>query len=90
MIFLAAPLSLMMIPFEMLIITNYTTVVNLKIYDTLYALILPFTSSIFYTYISEKLLRFDFGQLVLVGAHRRFKQLAFSVEGHGADGASVA
>lgn len=44
-------LSLMMIPFEMLIITNYTTVVNLKIYDTLYALILPFTSSIFYTYI---------------------------------------
>ena len=44
-------LSLMMIPFEMLIITNYTTVVNLKVYDTLYALILPFTSSIFYTYI---------------------------------------
>ena len=41
----------MMIPFEMLIITNYTTVVNLKVYDTLYALILPFTSSIFYTYI---------------------------------------
>ena len=40
-----------MAPFEMLIITNYTTVVNLKIYDTLYALILPFTSSIFYTYI---------------------------------------
>ena len=48
-------LSLMMIPFEMLIITNYTTVVNLKIYDTLYALILPFTSSIFYTYILKLL-----------------------------------
>ena len=44
----------MMIPFEMLIITSYTTVVNLKIYDTLYALILPF-SSIFYVYL-EKLL----------------------------------
>ena len=80
-------LSLMMIPFEMLIITNYTTVVNLKIYDTLYALILPFTSSIFYL---EKLLRFDFRQFVLVRSHRRFEQLAFSVEGHGADGASVA
>ena len=44
-------LSLMMIPFEMLIITNYTTVVDLKLYDTIDALILPFTSSIFYTYI---------------------------------------
>lgn len=44
-------LSLMMIPFEMLIITNYQTVVDLGIYDSLPALILPFTSSIFYTYI---------------------------------------
>lgn len=47
----ALMLSLMMIPFEMLIITNYTTVVGLKLYDTIDALILPFTSSIFYTYI---------------------------------------
>lgn len=44
-------LSLMMIPFEMLIITNYTTVVKLDLYNTIDALILPFTSSIFYTYI---------------------------------------
>lgn len=44
-------LSLMMIPFEMLIITNYSTIVELKLWDTLPALILPFTSSIFYTYI---------------------------------------
>lgn len=44
-------LSLMMIPFEMLIITNYTTIVHLDLYNTLPALILPFTSSIFYTYI---------------------------------------
>lgn len=44
-------LSLMMIPFEMLIITNYSTIVDLKLWDTLPALILPFTSSIFYTYI---------------------------------------
>jgi multiple sugar transport system permease protein len=43
--------SLMMIPYEMLIITNYTTIVKLKLYDTLAALIIPFTSSIFYTYI---------------------------------------
>ncbi|MBR1710180.1 MAG: carbohydrate ABC transporter permease [Clostridia bacterium] len=44
-------LSMMMIPFEMLIITNYQTVIALKIYDTMWALVLPFTSSIFYTYI---------------------------------------
>ncbi len=43
--------SMMMIPFEMLIITNYSTIVKLKLYDTLAALIIPFTSSIFYTYI---------------------------------------
>ena len=44
-------LSLMMVPYEMIIITNYRTVVKLGIHDTLWALILPFTSSIFYTYI---------------------------------------
>lgn len=44
-------LSLMMIPFEMLIITNYSTIVDLGLWDTIPALILPFTSSIFYTYI---------------------------------------
>ena len=43
--------SMMMIPYEMLIITNYTTIVKLGLYDTLIALIIPFTSSIFYTYI---------------------------------------
>lgn len=44
-------LSLMMVPFEMLIITNYRTIVSWQMHDTLYALILPFTASIFYTYI---------------------------------------
>lgn len=44
-------LSMMMVPFEMLVITNYTTIVKVGLNDTLYALILPFTSSIFYTYI---------------------------------------
>ena len=44
-------LSLMMIPFEMLVITNYQTIVDWKLTDNLLALIIPFTSSIFYTYI---------------------------------------
>ena len=35
--------ALMMIPFEMLIITNYTTIVAWNLWDTLPALILPFT-----------------------------------------------
>ncbi len=44
-------LSLMMVPFEMLVITNYTTISKLRFIDSLIALIIPFTSSIFYTYI---------------------------------------
>ncbi|GHU71786.1 sugar ABC transporter permease [Clostridia bacterium] len=44
-------LSLMMIPFEMIIITNYTTIIQIGLNDSLPALIIPFTSSIFYTYI---------------------------------------
>ena len=49
-ILFALLISMMMIPFEMLIITNYTTIVKMKLYDTLIALIIPFVSSIFYTY----------------------------------------
>ena len=44
-------LGLMMIPFEMIVITNYRTIIDIKIYNTIFALIIPFTSSIFYTYI---------------------------------------
>ena len=44
-------LSMMMVPFEMLIITNYQTIVRVGLYDSLWALVLPFMSSIFYTYI---------------------------------------
>ena len=44
-------LSLMMIPFEMMIITNYSTIVDLGLWDNIWALILPFTSSIFYPYL---------------------------------------
>ncbi len=44
-------LSMMMIPFEMLIITNYETIAKIHLLDTLPALIIPFCTSIFYTYI---------------------------------------
>lgn len=47
----AGLITMMMVPFEMLIITNYTTIVKLGLYDTIIALIIPFISSIFYTYI---------------------------------------
>ena len=46
-----ALLAMMMVPFEMLIITNYRTVVQWNMHDTLWAMIIPFMSSIFYTYI---------------------------------------
>ncbi len=44
-------LAMMMVPFEMLVITNYMTIAKLGLIDTKWALIIPFTSSIFYTYI---------------------------------------
>ncbi len=47
----SALLSLMMLPFEMLVITNFSTIITLGLRDTLAALVAPFISSIFYTYI---------------------------------------
>lgn len=44
-------IAFMMVPFEMLVITNYQTISRWNIVNTLPALIIPFTSSIFYTYI---------------------------------------
>lgn len=44
-------LALMMVPFEMLIITNYATLASWKLVDTRVGLIIPFCASIFYTYI---------------------------------------
>lgn len=44
-------LALMMVPFEMLVITNFQTIANWGFSDKLIALIIPFTSSIFYTFI---------------------------------------
>ncbi|MDR1795750.1 MAG: carbohydrate ABC transporter permease [Erysipelotrichaceae bacterium] len=44
-------LALMMVPFEMMIITNYATISKLHLINTIPGLIIPFTSSIFYTYV---------------------------------------
>ena len=44
-------LAMMMVPFEMVVITNYRTIVQMGIHNKLIALIIPFSSSIFYTYI---------------------------------------
>lgn len=42
-------IGLMMVPYELLIVTNYTTIVKMNLNDSLLALVLPFMSSIFYT-----------------------------------------
>lgn len=42
---------LMMVPFELLVVTLYSIIVKMGLVDNLLAMILPFTSSIFYTYI---------------------------------------
>ena len=47
----SALLSMMMLPFEMLVITNYSTVIRLGFNDSLPALVFPFIYSIFYPYI---------------------------------------
>ena len=47
-------IALMMIPFEMIVITNYSTIADWGLLDNIVALIIPFTSSIFYTYILRK------------------------------------
>ena len=44
-------LSLMMIPFEMLVITNYETIAAWRLIDNRLSLFIPFLGSIFYTYI---------------------------------------
>ena len=44
-------LAFMMVPFEMLVITNYQTVTRMQMVNSLRVLIIPFISSIFYTYI---------------------------------------
>ena len=42
---------LMMVPFELRVVTLYTIITKLGLIDNILALIIPFTSSIFYTYI---------------------------------------
>ena len=44
-------LSMMMIPFELLVITNSQTIVRLGMKNEIASLVVPFISSIFYTYI---------------------------------------
>jgi len=50
-ILFASLLALMMVPFEMLIITNYRTIVKWDLLDNIWALILPYTTNILYTFV---------------------------------------
>jgi len=52
-------LSLMMIPYELVIITNYVTITNMDMRNTFMGLILPSVTSVFYIY----LLRENFAQI---------------------------
>ena len=47
-------LSLMMIPTELVIITNYVTIVNLNLRNTFPGLILPSVTSVFYIYLLKE------------------------------------
>ena len=52
-------LALMMIPNELVVITNFTTITNLELRNTFTGLILPSVTSVFYIY----LLRENFAQI---------------------------
>ena len=47
-------LSLMMIPSELVVITNYTTVTNMDMRNTFAGLILPSVASVFYIYLLKE------------------------------------
>lgn len=47
-------LSLMMIPYELVIITNYVTITNLNLRNTFTGLILPSVTSVFYIYLLKE------------------------------------
>lgn len=47
-------LSLMMIPFELVVITNYVTITNLGLRNTFTGLILPSVTSVFYIYLLKE------------------------------------
>ena len=47
-------LSLMMIPNELVVITNFTTITNLDLRNTFLGLILPSVTSVFYIYSSKR------------------------------------
>lgn len=47
-------LSMMMIPYELVIITNYTTITNLNLRNTFMGLILPSVTSVFYIYLLKE------------------------------------
>ncbi len=53
-IIFAALLATLMIPGEMLVITNFVTISNLRLMDTRTALILPFAANVFYIYLLKQ------------------------------------
>lgn len=50
-------LSLLMIPFEIIIFTNFSTIARLGLIDTYAALIIPFLASVFYIFYLKEFLR---------------------------------
>ncbi|MSS77646.1 carbohydrate ABC transporter permease [Anaerococcus sp. WCA-380-WT-2B] len=49
-------ISLLMIPFEIVVFTNFRTIANIKLIDTYLALILPFMASVYYIFYLKQFL----------------------------------
>ncbi|WP_311532303.1 carbohydrate ABC transporter permease, partial [uncultured Anaerococcus sp.] len=50
-------LALLMVPFEIIIFTNYSTIAKLGLLDTYTALIIPFLASVFYIFYLKEFLK---------------------------------
>ena len=70
-------LALMMIPTELVVITNYTTVTNLELRNTFTGLILPSAISVFYIYLLKENFEQVPGELYLAARVDGTKDLKF-------------
>lgn len=70
-------LALMMIPTELVVITNYTTVTNLELRNTFAGLILPSAVSVFYIYLLKENFEQVPGELYLAARVDGTKDLKF-------------
>ena len=77
-------LSMMMIPTELVVITNFVTITNMGLRNTFAGLVLPSITSVFYTYLLKENFEQVPDELYRAAQGGRYFRLQISVEGHAA------